>query len=190
MAATARKFVQLISTAYLKERTVIDDNVDDKLLKQAVIDAQEMQMQRILGYNLYTKIMSDIYDEVLTDPYEILVRDYIKPAQAQFAFYNVIPYINYKITNKNVAERNSDNSNPAELKVIAYLRDDANNKAEYYAQRITEFIKNNQNTYPEYYYNNSINAITPAGNSYFCGMQLPDYQHSYYGPGDSIDLLK
>ena len=48
--------VFIISEENLRQFTDINNNVDSKLLKNAVREAQDIEIQRILGTKLYDKI--------------------------------------------------------------------------------------------------------------------------------------
>lgn len=165
-----RKYCQLIDTNYLFERSLIDGNTDPKLLNSSIRDAQEIHIQAVLGNSLYNKIMADAYDSVIDGAYESLLKDWIQPALSHWAVYLVIPYLNFKFTNKSVSELSGQNSAPTELNNIKYLRDDSRNKAEFYTQRIREEIVNNQASYPEYYTSTGIDQIQPMNRSYFSGV--------------------
>ena len=52
--------VFIISEENLRQFTDINNNVDSKLLKNAVREAQDIEIQRILGTKLYDKILDDI----------------------------------------------------------------------------------------------------------------------------------
>ena len=47
-------FVYLISTTYLKDNSPINENVDDKLLKSAIKEAQENSRQETKGFKFDT----------------------------------------------------------------------------------------------------------------------------------------
>lgn len=174
MALQSRKYVRLIDANYLYATTYVDDNVDAKLINQAIDDAQEIWIQQVLGHDLYNKIMSDCFNETITGNYYNLLNDYVLPALSLWAQYNLIPYLNWKFTNKSVAERTSDTSNPADMASINYLREDVKNRAEFLTKRITEIILNNQESFPEYFTTSGIAEIKPARSSYFSGISLPN----------------
>ncbi len=50
----------IISEAKLRQFTDINDNLDTALIKNAVREAQDISLQRIIGTKLYNKILSDI----------------------------------------------------------------------------------------------------------------------------------
>jgi hypothetical protein len=83
-----------------------------------------------------------------------------------------LPYINYHLTNKSVATKSSDNGQPSSLEEIQYLRKDIESIAQFYAQRIREYIVNNPGSFMEYWATSGIDRITPKSNNYFGGIYL------------------
>jgi hypothetical protein len=84
--------------------------------------------------------------------------------------------INYKYFNKAVGVQNADNMNPASIDEIQYIRNESKNKAEWYAQRLTLFLMENNTTYPLYLNqtNVGIDTIFAKMNNYTSGMVLAD----------------
>lgn len=165
-------FAKLISTEYLFKHTIIDDNVDPDLLNKFIIQAQDLNIQQIIGNTLYVKIMTDVVSNTVTGFYKDLLDNYIQRCQAEWTVYYSFPFINYRLTNKAVSEKNSDNSNPTSLENIQWLREQVRNTAEFYSTRIREFISNNPNQFPEYYVIQGCLSITPKRNNYFGGIYL------------------
>ncbi|RYY51496.1 MAG: hypothetical protein EOO06_00395 [Chitinophagaceae bacterium] len=167
-------YASLLDTEYLLDNTVIDKNVDVELLSMFIREAQDMNIQQVIGTTLYQKLMNDVFTTgaPIGNSYKILVDDYIIPCQCQWVVYHSLPYLNYKLTNISVSEKSSEHSNPTDLDTIKYLRDEQRNKAEFYSQRITEYICNNISSYPEYNNPNNTNEIRPKSNNYFGGIYL------------------
>jgi hypothetical protein len=177
-------FARLVSTQYLFKYTIIDDNIDPDLLNKFIIQAQDLNIQQVIGNTLYVKIMNDVVAGTITGPYQILLEDYIQRCQAEWVVYHSMPFLNFKLTNKNVAEKNSDNSNPTSLDNIQWLREQVRNTAEFYSTRIREYIVNNQNDFPEYFnlqYN--VSSIKPKPMNYFGGIYLNTGCGLYCGCG-------
>jgi len=70
--------VQLISEAKIREFTDMNNNVDSKLIVNAIRESQDIDLQRLLGTLLYDKILSDVQSNTLTGAYQSLVDDYIQ----------------------------------------------------------------------------------------------------------------
>ena len=166
--------IYLISTKYFKENTTISDNVDDRLLTNAIYEAGEIQLQQAIGTRLYKKLLQLINDAEITLPenekYKTLLDDYCTGVVTYWAWANVLPYIHFKVMNKGVENQNSENSMPTTLQEMNYIKEEIVNKAEFFTERLIGFLRENYKDYPEYNANFHVDEIRPDGNAYFSGM--------------------
>jgi hypothetical protein len=171
-----------IDSDYIYIWTIVDRNVDPDLINKFIDKAQNINIQGVLGNSLYIKLMND-FTTTGTYPglYKTLMDSYIQPALAEWCVYHALPYINYKLTNKSVAERSSDSSQPTELDVVKYLRSDIMNNAEYLTEQIRVYILNNQTSFPEYFTYQGIENIKPSRSGYFSGIYTGKNK-GYFGP--------
>ena len=166
---------KFITFEYLVKWTQIDENVDANIVEPSILQAQDINIQTIIGNTLYVRLMNDIITTGTTTGYYLtLMTDYIQPAQAQWAIYHSLPFLNYKLTNKAVSEKNSDYSTVAPLETLQYIRNTVRDNAEFLSTRIREYIINNQTQFPEYFSPNNQNllSIKPSVNQYFGGVYL------------------
>ena len=166
---------KFITFEYLVKWTIMDENVDANLVEPFILQSQDINIQTIIGNTLYVRLMNDIITTGTTTGYYLtLMTDYIQPAQAQWAIYHSLPFLNYKLTNKAVSEKSSDNSAVTPLETVQYLRNTIRDNAEFLSTRIREYIINNQTQFPEYFSPNNQNllSIKPQVNNYFGGVYL------------------
>jgi len=168
-------FARFVTSDYIFKNTVIDKNVDPELINKMISDAQDIDIQTVLGYNLYQKLMNDIISSGSpTGAYLTLMTDYIQRALAKYVIYRSYLPLNYHLTNKSVSEKSSDNDQPTQLQNVQFLMEKSKNDAEFYAVRIREYIINNQGSFPEYFqYGPNRLQITPRPENYFNGIYLP-----------------
>ena len=83
----------IISEAKLRQFTDINDNLDSRFITSAVIESQDIHIQRIIGTLLYNKIMSDIDSSSLSGNYKSLVDDYVQPALLYWSYYECLEAI-------------------------------------------------------------------------------------------------
>jgi hypothetical protein len=170
--------IRLISEDYLKNNSTIIQNVEMKYINSTIDNCQRIQIQQLLGTNLYDKIISLVsggtISSVGNENYKNLLDNYIVPALAQYIFADALPFIHYKVMNKGVTNQSSDNSISVGLEEIKYLTDKATNTAEFLGKRCQEYIKANQSYYPEYYTTNTCDQMSPASTPYFSGIQLSE----------------
>lgn len=178
---------QLINTEYMYIYTIVDDNVDANLITKQIWKAQDLNIQSTLGENLYTKIMNDCPNFV--GPYRTLVKNYIQPALAEWTVYHLLPFINFKLTNKAVSTKSSDNSQPSTIDDLKWLQAQVRNNAEFYSERIRDYIRNNQSSFPEFFVRNNVWEIRPNKTNYFSGIHTRGYRsgNAPFPPLNNID---
>ena len=168
---------RFVSVEYITENTIIDKNIDANLINKMIDEAQDLNVQQILGYHLYKTMMRKVADGTINDSnntaYLTLLVDFIQNSVCKWVVYHILPHLNYHLTNKAISTKSSDYSQPSGLDELAYLRDEARSKAEFYDARIREHIINNTGDYPEYWTVDGVNRITAKSQNYFGGIYLP-----------------
>ena len=72
-------FVYFISTTYLKDNTPLNENVDDKLLKSAIKEAQEIYIRDVIGSGIYNQLQTQAFANTLSALNVTLLDSYIAP---------------------------------------------------------------------------------------------------------------
>lgn len=176
--------VKFISTIYLKENTTIEDNVDDNKLVPFIYAAQDTHIQQALGATFYNRLKSGVTVNNLTVDEEDFLRDYVQPCLAQWAFYEVYPFLNYKATNKAVSKENSEWSQASELDEIKYMRNSIRDLAEFYLKRLNTFLCDYSNLFPEYENPDSKENVVANNKSYFSGVYTNSRSGAEWALGD------
>jgi len=163
-------YSRLVDYEYIINNTMIDKNVDSQYIVQAIDKAQNKFIQGALGYNLYQSLMGMVADNSIYNPsnsnYLFLLMNFVIPCLKEWVVYEILPYLNFHLTNKNVGTKDSDNGNPTDKDTIAWLRQIAKNDGEFWIQRIYQYIINNTGFFPEYWTTNQIGSITPKALNY------------------------
>ncbi len=142
--------VQLISEAKIREFTDMNNNVDSKLISNAIREAQDIDLQRLLGTLLYNKILSDVQSNTLTGAYKTLVDDWIQNFLLYATYYNTLEYIYMRPRNNGLLTPTSgENSESVDRAMYNVKRQSVQNKREFYAEKLTDYLIENQNSYPE-----------------------------------------
>jgi hypothetical protein len=178
---------QFVTTTYIYKYTVIEENVDTDLITKFIFQAQDLNIQATLGSNLYNKLINDCPQ--FTGDYLTLVKNYIQPALAEWVVYHSLPFINFRLTNKAVSQKSSDNSSPSTIDDLRWLRDQVRNNAEFYSERIRDYIKNNPTSFPEFYTSVDNFDIKPNKTNYFSGIHTTGRrsQNPPAAPNSNID---
>ena len=187
----------LISTEFLKAHTIINNNVTDELLNNAIFEAQTIRIQQTIGTKLYEKLLTlvrtnDIHQPQYAD-YKNLLDGYVMECTAYWALYECLPYIRYKVVNKGVSTQNSEWSNGVDSQELNRLQEAIADKAQFFTRRLSDFILQNRTLYPEYIMNNKIDELHPNGGEYFSGFQFDSYgcpcERTMGLPKNTIDLI-
>jgi len=168
-------YVIFISEAKLKDSTAINLNVDVELLLPYVRQAQKLYVETKLGTNLTQKlkdlITAGTIGNVGNEAYKTLVDDYIGDMLPNWAFYHAIPFLRFKIENGNIYSKTSETGNALSTEEAQHLREEVRNTAEYYTERMIDYVCNNTTSFPEYSTNSGAD-VSPDRNAYYNGMNL------------------
>lgn len=150
--------VFLINPAFIKKfySGYIDGNVDDEQIQTFILISQNKNLTKSLGYNLYSKFITDytafcVSGTPLGTNYQYLKDNFIDNALSLFTLYNGMLAFNYKITNKAVVTRTSEQSTTVDVKVLYAMRDEIKSSAQDIIDSMRDYICNNPTFYPEYY---------------------------------------
>ena len=164
-------YVLFISEQKLKDSTAINLNVDTNLLLPYVRQAQKLYVEPKLGTDLFEALKTKITAGTLTGAYKTLVDDYIGDMLPNWAFYHAIPFLRFKIENGNIYSKTSETGTALSTEEAQHLREEVRNTAEYYTERLIDYIKNNVSSFPEYSTNSGAD-VNPDSNAYYAGMNL------------------
>lgn len=161
-----------ISTTRLKKDTAIGGSVDDKLIMPYILLAQDMHILPILGTDLDNKLKTEIQAKTLANDYKTLVEKYIQPTLVQFSFTQLVPYLRLRFVNNAVVVMGAtEQSSSASYEDLKPVMDTATNAAEFYRQRLIDYIRENSSLFPEYSTNTGAD-LSPTQHNYYAGLNL------------------
>tara|TARA_R110002126_G_scaffold291202_1_gene450926 strand:- start:429 stop:1004 length:576 start_codon:yes stop_codon:yes gene_type:complete len=168
-------YVLFISEDKLKDSTAINMNIDVQFLLPYVRIAQKKYVETKLGSNLFEAIQGMIsggtIGNVANANYKTLLDDYVADMLVHYAFYEVLPFLRYKVQNNNVVSKTAENSNPLSRTEAQDLRSEISNTAQFYTERLVDYLCNNSSLFPEYSTNTGAD-VNPDSNAYYQGMNL------------------
>lgn len=142
--------VLFLSEATLKTESVLQDNVDMKVVTPTIFDVQSMYILPIMGTALYNDISAKIAAATLSSDEINLMDLYVTPTMIWWMRYELPMVMNYKYFNKSVGTMNSDNMTPLSESEMFKLMDHTKNKAEWYSERLTKYLLQNNLIFPLY----------------------------------------
>ena len=160
-----------INRTDLVKNSIIDGNVDTDKFIQFIKVAQQIDIQNLLGTDLYNKISTDIIAGNLSGNYLTLVNSYVQPCLIWFAQMNYIPFAAYQIKNGGVFKHSSETAQNVDKNEVDYLVAKAREYANYYSTRLVDYLCFNDNLFPEYN-SNSDDDVYPDTDTTFKGWVL------------------
>jgi|TARA_R110000824_G_scaffold75358_1_gene191361 hypothetical protein len=164
-------YILFISEQKLKDSTAIALNVDVEILLPYVRQAQKLYVESKLGTDLTQKLKDEITAGTLAGAYKTLVDDYIGDMLPNWAFYHAVPFLRFKVENGNIYSKTSETGTSLSTEEAQHLREEVRNTAEYYTERMIDYVTNNVGSFPEYNTNSGAD-VSPDRNAYYNGMNL------------------
>lgn len=141
--------VLLIDEDTIKSITNLSDNINGKVLRSAIYEAQEISLKEIIGSNMLNYIKAEVQaNHTLPEVYVGMIN------KAQFFLaYNVMANIcmivNYKIDNIGVVTTNDDRVNNIEMDEVFQLQEFYKRKADYFGYELQLYILDNIEDLPQ-----------------------------------------
>ena len=162
-----------INRTDLIRNSIMDGNISTDKFIQFVKIAQEIDVQQIMGTDLYNGLsaaMPNIEDSSNVR-WKTILDDYIVPMLIWYAQSNYYPFAAYQVKQGGVFKHTSENSISVDKNEVDFLVEKARTNAEWYSRRFIDFMSFNQATYPEYT-SNTNDDIYPSYDSTFNGWVL------------------
>jgi len=162
-----------INRTDLIRNSIMDGNISTDKFIQFVKIAQEIDVQQIMGTDLYNGLAAAIpnIDDPVNARWKTILDDYIVPMLIWYSQANYYPFAAYQVKQGGVFKHTSENSVSVDKNEIDFLVEKARTNAEWYSRRFIDFMSFNQATYPEYT-SNTNDDIYPSYDSTFNGWVL------------------
>lgn len=165
--------VQFVTSEQVKQNSTIEMNVDDSKISPIIMKVQYIYIQQSLGSSFYEHLVNAVSGGTLTTAEDNLIRTYLQPTIIEYTVYEVLPFLNFKATNKAISKQNSDNSTPSDLSEIKYLRSNVKDMAEFMNTRLVKYLCDNSNLFPEYLNPTHPENLPKKSKTYFTGVYIP-----------------
>jgi hypothetical protein len=165
----------LISWTKVKQYSDINDSLDPDLIKNNIRIAQDIQLQRIIGTILYNKICDLVKNNTISDSenanYKTLLDDYIQDMLLYASYYELLESVFIRPKNNGLlTPTGGENSESVDRNRYEMKRTSVLNKFMYYADRLSKYLVEEQNDFPELTENTLLYQ------------QIPDYGSQYRSP--------
>ena len=165
--------VLFISETFLKDNTLLHENIDFKFIRPVIMLSQDIHLQPKLGTTMFNELKTQIIGGTLTAANTTLLNDYIQPMLLYWVQAEAPAAISYKFLNKGLMQQSSENSSTSSLDEINFISQKYKDKAEWYTERLVNFLLENDADYPAYRNPESgLDVIQPYTRTYTTGMFL------------------
>jgi hypothetical protein len=168
-------YVLFVSESKLKDSTAINLSVDNEILLPYLRQSQKLYVETHLGTPLNQKLKDLIIAGTVGLPanaaYKTLLDDYIGDMLPNWALYHCIPFLRFKVENGNIYSKTSETGTALTTEESQHLREEIRNTAEYYTERMIDYLCNNNTLFPEYG-TSSGSDVDADRNAYYNGMNL------------------
>jgi hypothetical protein len=158
--------ILLVSPKYIKDNYLVDNNVDDTLIVNAITDAQEINIQELIGTKYLKTLKTQVQTNTLTAQNITLLDDYLLPALIRYSLYYLPLYLNNRITAAGVVTKDTDRSTAVDSKDLDDMREELKNMADFYAQRMLRYLIANKTQYADYLNIDDISQMIGRLNAY------------------------
>lgn len=161
-----------VSEERLKSFLAIHQSVSPKDLTPYVIQAQLLVLQSYLGSTFFNQLNNQIVTNTVTAANRKILDDYIGPCLMNWAMYDALPLLTYKVYQKSILKPGSESSQNIGLDELKFLRQETRDVAESYLKHLQIYLKNNLTLYPAYEQYLLSDGLAPNKKSpYFSGIQ-------------------
>lgn len=161
--------IYLLSEKRLKA-DFLNDNIASELILPSIQTAQDIFLRQTLGDSLLDRICNMIREDELQEPYKTLLDEYIIIYLEYLAMAELCIPSTFKLGNIGVAQAYDNNVNTQTIQNVKYLESYYKQKASFYENRLTTFIQQHCNLFPEY--RDTTTVTTAQESTLQCGIFL------------------
>lgn len=144
--------IYLISPDFVRNFTNISTNMQDKFLLSSIREASDIDYQEIVGSNLYIKLKELIANDQILEPDYIQYKSLLDMSKYFLAYAvvaRVVVISSVKLDNIGANQTEDDKVKALEIKDVFTLQNYYQQKADFYKKRLQDYLKTNQEYFPE-----------------------------------------
>lgn len=140
------KKIQFISVQELKENSIVQYNVDEKILSLCITEFQDLELSQVLGKATYKRLSNVLVSGATISGYtytdeDILLFEMIKPVMVYGSLLYSISPLHYKLTNKGIQNITDANSKTGEGRDLETLKNNYTTKLEGYKKLLIDHLQ-------------------------------------------------
>jgi hypothetical protein len=166
--------ILLISENKLKNFSDIDANVTSSVLLPFIGVVQQTKLEYIIGSRYYRTLLTQVSGSTLTNINNNFLQYFVQPMLIWAAYAECLPSIFMRIKNNGIV---NGAENTVTIKEMEYMQTRADDRSQFFEQRMIEELVFNSNNYPEVYSWTTRDGLQPhLGKNYFSGVHLNNGQ--------------
>ena len=142
--------VLLIDASLLFKYTQLSGNFDIDKITPFIKVAQDIEIQEVLGTNLYRKILDDVQSDSLSGDYLTLVSDYVQPMLIHYSMSDLLQFHGYEISNAGILRNTPEGTSLPDAGELETIVKRQRTIAETYRRRLIDYLSYYPQLYPEY----------------------------------------
>jgi len=178
MSALIPQNVLLISETKIKNFTDIDQNVTSQVILPFIAVVQQTKLEYIIGGKYYLELLDGVINSNLSVNDTNFLEYFAQPLLIHAAYAECLPSVFMRIKNNGIV---TGAENSVSIKEMEYMQTRADDRSQFFEQRMIEQIIWNSNLYPSIFNYSTINGMMPhLGKQYFSGVELTNGRFSGY----------
>ncbi|MCX2474096.1 hypothetical protein OQZ33_07120 [Pedobacter sp. MC2016-05] len=165
------KNIAFVSIEKIKEKSIISGNTDEKIIRSALIEVQDLELQPLIGKTFFNVLADQIEKKEVTEENKVILDEVIQPYLVYGALiYSVVP-LHFKLNNKGLNTSTDSNLSSASKAELDAFRGYYKEKFDGYKRRLIEYFENDESK-------ETSTSPKEDTTSSFLGFHLPDI-HDY-----------
>jgi len=140
----------LISVQDVKDNSYLDNNIDDKTIKTALINCQEQMIEPVIGSKLYDYLIAGINNGNLPLAYQNLVVQKMWDPIIHGTLYMVARNLLFRLTNSSIVSDSNQNSTAIGRTDMETMRYEYQNSFQHHITKLQLYLNANAGAFPEY----------------------------------------
>lgn len=178
MSALIPQNVLLVSEQKIKNFTDIDQNVTSAVILPFISYTQQAKLEYIVGGKYYKKLLDGVINSNLSTTDTEFLEYFAQPLILWASYAECLSSIFMRIKNNGIV---TGAENTVTIKEMQYMQQRADDRSQFFEQRMIEQIIWNSNLYPDIFNYSTENGLQPhLGKNYFSGVELSNGRFSGY----------
>jgi len=170
MSALIPQNVLLISETKIKNFTDIDQNVTSQVILPFIAVVQQTKLEYIIGGRYYLELLDGVINSNLSVNDTNFLEYFAQPLLIHAAYAECLPSVFMRIKNNGIV---TGAENSVSIKEMEYMQTRADDRSQFFEQRMIEQIIWNSNLYPSIFNYSTNDGMRPhLGKNYHTQVEL------------------